>query len=70
MSSKETNFLLRMYKMVQIKKEGYKKYEVEIIDKVRFFWVNRKDFEVVSDGTNWAQIFDKCDLEKKNTDVN
>ena len=54
-----------MYKMVQISKEGYKKCEVEIIDKERYFWVNRKDLEVESDVANWAQIFDKCDLEKQ-----
>ena len=54
-----------MYKMIQISKEGYKKCEVEIIDKGRYFWVNRKDLEVESDVTNWAQIFDKCDPEKQ-----
>ena len=54
-----------MYKMVQLSKEGYKKCEVEIIDKGRYFWVNRKDLEVKSDVTNWAQIFDKCDPEKQ-----
>ena len=54
-----------MYKMVQISKEGYKKCEVEIIDKERYFWVNRKDLEVESDVANWAQIFDKCDPEKQ-----
>ena len=54
-----------MYKMIQISKEGYKKCEVEIIDKGRYFWVNRKDLEVESDVANWAQIFDKCDPEKQ-----
>ena len=54
-----------MYKMVQISKEGYKTCEVEIIDKERYFWVNRKDLEVESDVANWAQIFDKCDPEKQ-----
>ena len=53
-----------MYKMVQISKEGYKKREVEIIDKGRYFWVNRKDLEVESDVANWAQIFDKL-FQKK-----
>ena len=52
-----------MYEMVQISKEGYKKCEVEIIDKEKSFWVNRKDLEVESDVANWAQIFDKCDLK-------
>ena len=54
-----------MHKMVQISKEEYKKCEVEIIDKGKYFWVNRKDLEVESDVANWAQIFDKCDLEKQ-----
>ena len=54
-----------MYKMIQINKEEYKKCEVEIIDKGRNFWVNRKDLEVESDVTNWASIFDKRDLEKQ-----
>ena len=45
--------------MAQISKEGYKECEVKIIDKGRYFWVNRKDLEVESDVTNWAQIFDK-----------
>ena len=54
-----------MCKMFQISKEGYKKCELEIIDQRRYFWVNRKDLEVELDVTNWAQIFDKCDSEKK-----
>ena len=54
-----------MYKMVQISKEEYNKCEVEIIDKGRYFWVNRKDLEVESDVANQAQIVDKCDLEKQ-----
>ena len=51
--------------MVQINKEEYKKCEVEIIDKGRYFWVNGKDLEVESDVANWEQIFDKCDQEKQ-----
>ena len=54
-----------MYKMIQISKEEYKKCEVEIIDKERYFWVNIKDLEVESNVANWAQIFDSCDLKKK-----
>ena len=50
-----------MCKMLQISKEEYEKCEVEFIDKGIYFWVNRKDLEVESDVTNWAQIFDKCD---------
>ena len=65
MPSKKIFFFLCMYKMVQISKEGYKKCEVEIIDKGRYFWVNRKDLEVESDVANWAQIFDKCDPKKQ-----
>ena len=64
-SKKIIFFFLCMYKVVQISKEGYKKCEVEIIDKGRYFWVNRKDLEVESDVANWAQIFDKCDSEKQ-----
>ena len=51
--------------MFQISKERYKKCELEIIDQRRYSWVNRKDLEVESDVANWAQIFDKCDSEKK-----
>ena len=51
--------------MVQISKEEYEKCEVEIIDKGRYFWVNRRDLEVESDFANWEQIFDKCDTEKQ-----
>ena len=54
-----------MYKMVQISKEGQKKWEVEIIDQGRYFWVNRKDLEVESDVANLAQTFDKSDPEKQ-----
>ena len=50
--------------MVQISKEEYKKCEVEIIDKERYFWANRKDLEVESDVANWAQIFDTSDPKK------
>ena len=64
MSSKIFIYSLCMYKIVQISKKGYEKREVEIIDKKRYFWVNRKDLEVESYVTNWAQIFDKCDPEK------
>ena len=53
-----------MYKMLQISKEEHEKCEVEIIDKERYFWVNRKDLEVESDVASWAQIFDKCNPKK------
>ena len=57
-------FFLCIYKMLQIIKESHLKCEIEVIDKERYFWINRKDLEVESDA-NWRQIFDKCDLEKQ-----
>ena len=51
--------------MIQISNKGYKKCEVEIIDKGRYFCVKRKDLEVESDVANWAQISDKYDSEKE-----
>ena len=51
--------------MVQINKEEFKKCEVVIIDKGRYFWVNRKDLEGESDAVNWTPFFDKCDPEKQ-----
>ena len=53
MPSKKT-FFLSMYKMFQIIKKEYEKCEVEITDKGRYFWANRKDLEVESDVANWA----------------
>ena len=53
-----------MYNTGQISKEAYRKYEVEIIDKGGYFWINRRDLEEEPDYDNWAQIFDKCDSEK------
>ena len=41
-----------MYKMVQISKKRYKKCEVEIIDKGKYFGVNRKDLKIESDVSN------------------
>ena len=68
MSSKDfIYFFLRMYKMIQISKEEYKKCEVEIIDKRRYFWVNRKDLDVESNVANWAQVFDNVIHKTKNT---
>ena len=55
-----------MYKMLQINKEVYEKCELEIIDKGRCFWLNRKDLEVGSDVANWAQI----QKNPKNIDMN
>ena len=58
MPSKKKMFFLCLYKKIQINKEVYKKCEVEIIDKGRYFWVNRNDLEVESDVANWAQTCD------------
>ena len=52
MPSKKLFFFLCIYKMLQISKKEYEKCEVEIIDKERYFWVNRKDLEVESDVAN------------------
>ena len=65
MSSKQKNFFLCLYKVAQTSKTGYEKCEVEIIDKGRYFWINRKDLEVGSDVPNWAQIFEKFDPGKQ-----
>ena len=51
--------------MLQISKEEYEKCKIEVIDKGRYFWVNKKELEVKSDAANWAQIFDKCDPKKQ-----
>ena len=65
MSSNFVCVCVCVYKMVEISRKQYKKCEVEIIDKERCFWANRKDLEVELDVTNWAQI-----QKKKNTDKN
>ena len=54
-----------MYKILQISQKEYKKCKFEIIDKERYFWVNRKDLEVESDVADCTQIFDKCDPKKQ-----
>ena len=58
-------FYVCIYKIYQISKEVYKKYEIEIIDNGKYFWINRGDLEIESDYQNWAVIFDKCDPEKQ-----
>ena len=50
--------------MLQIIKESYMKSEIEVIDKGKYFCINRKDLEIESDAI-WRQIFDKCDPEKQ-----
>ena len=62
---KKKFFFLCIYKMLQISKEEYEKCKIEVIDKGRYFWVNRKDLEIESDVANWSQIFDKCDPKKQ-----
>ena len=62
---KKKKFFLCIYKMLQISKEEYEKCKIEVIDKGRYFWVNRKDLEIESDVANWSQIFDKCDPKKQ-----
>ena len=52
MPSKKKSFFLGIYKMLQINKKEYEKCEVEIVDKERYFWVDRKDLEVESDVAN------------------
>ena len=47
--------------MVDLSEEAYKKRGVKIIDKGRYFWVNRRDLEVESDYNVWGQVFDKWD---------
>ena len=43
-SLKKILFFFCMYKLIQISKEEYKKWEVIIVDKGRYFWVYRKRF--------------------------
>ena len=70
MPSKISIFFLCMYKMLQISKEEYKKCEVEIIDKGRYFYVNRKDLKVESDAANWHKLFINVIQKNKYTDTN
>ena len=44
--------------MTNIIKKSYLKCEIEIIDKGKYFWINRKDLQIESDVANWAMIFD------------
>ena len=38
-----------MFKMFQISKEAYTKYEIKIIDDDQYFWISRWDLETESD---------------------
>ena len=51
--------------MVNITINSYLKCEIEVINKGKYFQINRKDLEIDSDFANWAMIFDKCDPEKQ-----
>ena len=51
---KKIIFFFSIYKMLQISKEEYEKCKIEVIDKGRYFWVNRKELEIESDVTSWA----------------
>ena len=54
-----------MYKMSKISKEGYKKCEIENIDKEQYFWLSRRDLQIESGYSNWTVIFDKYDPNKQ-----
>ena len=54
-----------MCKMWQISKEAYEKFEIEILNKGKYFLINRRDLEIESDYNNWVQIFDKWNHEKQ-----
>ena len=51
--------------MANITIKSYLKCEIEVIDKGKYFWINRKDLQKESVGANWATIFDKCDPGKQ-----
>ena len=58
-----------MYKMGQISQEAYKKCGVEIIDKGRYFWINRRDLEVESDYVIGQRFLINVIQKNKNTDM-
>ena len=58
-----------MYKMGQISQEVYKKCGVEIIDKGRYFWINRRDLEVESDYVIGKRFLINVIQKNKNTDM-
>ena len=45
-------FFLCVYKMFKISKEARQKCEIEIIDDLEYFWINRRDLEIESDYKN------------------
>ena len=51
--------------MSKISKEAYKKCEIETIDKAQYFWLSRRDLQIESCYSNWAGMFEKCDLNKQ-----
>ena len=52
--------------MANITMKSYLKFEFEIINRGKYFWINRSDLEIESDVANWSIIFDKCHPEKQN----
>ena len=46
--------------MANITMKSYLKCEIEVIDKGKYFWINRKDLEIESDAN-----CDKCDPKKQ-----
>ena len=59
-----------MYKMYKISKEAYKKCEIGIITKGKYFWINRRALDKESNYINQAQIVDKCNPKNKNRGKN
>ena len=54
-----------MYKLSKISQKAYKKCEIEIIDKGKYFRINRKYLGTESGYKKLTVIFDKCDPEKQ-----
>ena len=42
--------------MNKIRKEAYKKCEIEIMYDNKYFWINRRDLGIESDYKNWAVL--------------
>ena len=54
-----------MYKMSKIRKEVYKKFKIENIDKGQYFWLSRRDLKIESDQSSCPAICDRCDPNKR-----
>ena len=57
-------------KCFKLAKKDIKNEKLKLFTKKDTFGYTKKFLEVESDVANWAQIFDKCDPENKNTDKN